>query len=66
MLDEMGAKNMRCGDAIVSEKHANFIINQGNATSSDVHNLIKQLQDKFYKTYNEKIEKEIKFLGEFE
>ena len=66
MLDEMGAKNMCCGDAIVSDKHANFIINQGNATSSDVHNLIKQLQDKFYKTYNEKLETEIKFLGEFE
>ena len=66
MLDEMGAKNMRCGDAVVSTKHANFIINQGSATSKDVCKLIKELQDKFYKTYNENLETEIKFLGEFE
>ena len=39
-------KNYHINDAYVSEKHANFIINKGNATGEDIVNLINEIQDK--------------------
>lgn len=66
MLDEMGAKDMQVNDAIVSTKHANFILNKGNAKSEDVASLIKLLKDKFYKFYGINLETEIKYIGDFE
>lgn len=64
MLDDMGAKNMRVGGAYVSSKHANFIMNDGTATSSDILELIKLIKTKFNQTYGFDIDCEIKFLGE--
>lgn len=66
MLDEMGAKGMQANDAIVSTKHANFILNTGNAKSEDVATLINLLKDKFYKYYGINLETEIKYIGDFE
>ena len=52
------------GDAVISQKHCNFFINEGNANSSDIENLI----DKVKKRVNEKtgvnLELEIKIIGE--
>ena len=64
MLDDMGAKGMSCNDAIVSEKHANFVINKANATSQDVHNLVKAISQNFESVYGIKPECEIEFIGE--
>ena len=47
-----------------STKHANFIINLGNAKSSDVIELIKLIKNKVYTLYNIKLELEIKIIGE--
>lgn len=41
LLDECGCKGLAVGDAIVSDLHANFILNRGNASSSDVRKLIE-------------------------
>lgn len=41
IIEELGLKGMQIGGAEVSQKHANFIINKGNATSQDVRNLIE-------------------------
>lgn len=60
LLDECGCKNLSVGDAIVSEKHANFILNRGNATSSDVIGLIKICAQKVYENTGIKLEPEIK------
>lgn len=49
MLDALGCKGMRVGDAAVSEKHAGFIINCGAATATDVMTLIERLQNKLEK-----------------
>lgn len=64
MLDEIGVKGMSIKDAIVSEKHANFVINQANATSQDVHNLVDAISQKFESVYGIKLECEIEFIGE--
>lgn len=64
MLDDMGIKGKSMGGAVVSTKHANFILNDGSATYQDVKNLIADIQEQFEKTYNEKLEREIKYLGD--
>ena len=46
MIEEAGLKGKSCGGAEVSGKHANFIINRGNATARDVKALIRAVQDK--------------------
>ncbi|SEF59662.1 UDP-N-acetylmuramate dehydrogenase [Caloramator fervidus] len=64
LIEDAGLKGMRIGGAMVSEKHAGFIINYDNATCEDVLNLIKLIQDKVYEKFGVKLETEIKFVGE--
>ena len=45
-VDELGLKNLRVGDARVSEVHGNFIVNEGTATADEVLELIGQIQAK--------------------
>ena len=45
LIEECGLKGKKIGGAMVSLKHANFIVNTGNATSNDVKNLIKLVHD---------------------
>ncbi len=60
-IDDIGYKGKRIGDAVVSSKHANFIINVGNATGSDIKKLIYDIKTKVKDKYNVdlKIEQEI-------
>ena len=61
LVDDIGYKGKRIGDAMVSEKHANFIINVGNATGSDIKELIYEIKNKVKDKYNVdlKVEQEI-------
>jgi len=54
-----GLKGKRVGDAAVSEKHTNFIINLGNATARDVSNLIQIIKDEVKQKYGIILEEEI-------
>lgn len=60
MIDRLGLKGLRVGDAQISNKHAGFIVNVGNATSDDVKTLISVIKEKIYFSYgiipNEEIE----------
>lgn len=64
LIDECGLKGYSIGGAEVSEKHAGFIINKGNATAKDVLNLVEYIKEKVYQRYNEKIELEVLIVGE--
>jgi UDP-N-acetylmuramate dehydrogenase len=44
LLEDCGLKGLRCGDAAVSEKHAGFIVNLGNATCADVRMLMRRVE----------------------
>lgn len=64
VIDECGLKGYQIGGAKVSEKHAGFIINTGNATSQDVLNLIKYIKQVVLEKTGLEIEEEIRILGE--
>jgi UDP-N-acetylmuramate dehydrogenase len=49
LIEECGLKGKRIGGAMVSEKHANFIINYDNATAKDIRDLIKLVHDEVLK-----------------
>ncbi len=58
LIDEAGLKGYNINDAEVSLKHANFIVNKGNATSKDIKELIKYIQKKVLEKEHIKLELE--------
>ena len=64
LIEEAGCKGMEYGNAVVSNQHANFLINKGRATATDIENLGKQVVDKVYKKFNIILEWEIKIIGD--
>ncbi|MCK4233718.1 UDP-N-acetylmuramate dehydrogenase [candidate division WOR-3 bacterium] len=64
IIERFGMKTMRVGDAEVSSKHGNFIINRGNATSCDVRRLIQKIRDKIRKEEGIEFELEVEFVDE--
>ncbi|HPX03501.1 MAG TPA: UDP-N-acetylmuramate dehydrogenase [Synergistaceae bacterium] len=65
LLDRSGCKGMRVGGAVVSASHANFIENEGNATSRDIFELCELCRETVYRDHGVYLEYEIKFLGSF-
>ena len=64
LIEESGLKGYQIGGAQVSEKHANFIINKGNACASDIENLITYIKAEVLKQTKIKLETEIRIIGE--
>ncbi len=64
LLDSLGFKGASQGDAVVSDVHANFIINQGNATAADVLGLIEQMRERVKKEFGIDLDLEIRVIGE--
>ena len=64
LIDECGLKGYKIGGAKVSEIHAGFIVNEGNATAKDVLDLVKYVQNVVYEKTGKKIELEIEILGD--
>ena len=64
LIKEAGCSNFRVGDAIISPKHCNFFVNEGNAKSADIENLINKVKKQVYERTGTKLELEIKIIGE--
>ena len=64
LIDECGLKGLTVGGAQVSEKHAGFIVNSGNATAKDIKELINYIKDKVKNEYDVELETEILEVGE--
>ena len=64
IIDEAGLKGYKIGGAQVSEKHAGFIVNTGNATAEDVLNLVDYVIKVIYEKYGKILEPEIEVIGE--
>ncbi|MBC2890632.1 UDP-N-acetylmuramate dehydrogenase [Gordonibacter massiliensis (ex Traore et al. 2017)] len=63
LVERAGLKGARLGGAQVSELHANFIVNTGDATARDVKDLIELVQAKVSETYGIELQPEVRFLG---
>lgn len=63
LIEQCGLKGKKVGGAMVSPKHAGFIVNTGNATSNDVCNLVNLIKETVYKKTGVTLECEIKTLG---
>ena len=66
LIDESGLKGYTIGGAQISEKHAGFIINKGDATSKDIIELIKYTKQKVFEKFGVHIEEEIEIIGELD
>ena len=66
LIENAGLKGFSVGDAAVSEKHAGFVINRGNASAQDVYTLIRAVQDKVEADSGVRLEPEVKMWGDFE
>jgi UDP-N-acetylmuramate dehydrogenase len=64
LVEAAGLKGTSVGDAQVSTKHANFIVNQGHASAADVLSLIKKVRARIARKMGIKLELELKIVGE--
>lgn len=64
LIDELGLKGTRVGGAVVSDRHANFIVNVGNATATDILNLIAIIRDRVRTERGIELETEVQIIGE--
>ena len=63
LIEDAGLRGFRVGDAQVSEKHCGFVINRGNATASEIMELIQEVQKRVYERSGVRLEPEVKLLG---
>jgi len=59
MIDELGLKGHHVGDAMVSERHANFFVNRANASCSDMLKLIDDVRERVATAYGMELENEV-------
>jgi UDP-N-acetylmuramate dehydrogenase len=65
LIDAAGLKGLRSGGATVSEKHANFIVNDRKGSAADVRGLAERVRDEISTRYGVTLEFEIEFLGDW-
>ena len=63
LIDKAGCRGLEVGDAAVSLKHSNFLINKGKATAADIEQLGKKIIDKVFNKFNILLDWEIKVIG---
>ena len=64
LIDKTGLKGLKVGGAMVSEKHAGFIVNTGDATAQDVLNLIEEVKRRVCEAHGVKLMPEVRIIGE--
>ncbi|MEM7594061.1 MAG: UDP-N-acetylmuramate dehydrogenase [Cyanobacteria bacterium P01_A01_bin.83] len=65
LIEQLGLKGFKIGDAQIAHRHANFILNCGTATAKDIFELIRYAQEKVEYHCSISLEPEVKLLGEF-
>ena len=66
LIEEAGLKGERIGGAMVSPKHAGFILNVDGASAVDIYALINLIEKKVFDRYGVKLEREVRLIGEFD
>jgi len=65
LVERAGLKGLAIGGARVSPMHGNFIVNEGNATARDIHQLITRCRDGVRARFGVELREEIVYLGNF-
>jgi UDP-N-acetylmuramate dehydrogenase len=65
LIDEVGMRGMRRGDAAVSERHSNFFVNLGTARAADVAWLINEAERRVQEQFGIRLEREVAFVGDW-
>lgn len=65
LIEQSGLKGYQIGGAQVAQRHANFILNCGNATATDIFRLIHYVQQQVNQRWSLQLEPEVKILGDF-
>jgi UDP-N-acetylmuramate dehydrogenase len=63
LIEEAGCKGLRIGDAMVSKKHANFIVNTGNATADNVLTLAAMAKTRVRDRFGIQLDEEVQLVG---
>jgi UDP-N-acetylmuramate dehydrogenase len=66
LIDALGLKGRCIGGACVSQLHGNIIVNRGDATADDVHQLIRLLETEVRRAYGFRLEREILLVGQWQ
>ena len=66
LIEDAGLRGFSVGDAAVSDKHCGFVINKGEATSTDIYRLIKEVQKRVLEDSGVSLEPEVILVGDFE
>ena len=64
LIDELGLKGLRVGDAMVSGVHGNFFVNMGKATAADVLELVRRVRERALAERGVELEAEVEIVGE--
>lgn len=64
LIDELGLKGLRVGDAMVSDVHGNFFVNLGGATAADVLELVRRVREVALRERGVELETEVEIVGE--
>lgn len=64
LIESAGLKGARVGGAVVSEKHSNFVVNEGSATAQDIERLIAHVQHTVEQRHGVRLETEVRIVGE--
>lgn len=63
LLDQAGLKGTRAGRAVVSQKHANYIVNEGGATAADILRLTEIMRERVLRAFGVELELEVQIIG---
>jgi UDP-N-acetylmuramate dehydrogenase len=64
ILDSLGLKGLRVGDAAVSDRHANIVVNLGRATAAEVVELMQTVEARVLERRGYRLEREVLLVGE--
>lgn len=65
LIEACGIKDLKINDAFICETHANYIMNRGSASSTDIYNLSQICKQKVFEKFNIELEYEVQLIGDF-
>ncbi len=65
LIDTAGLKGLRVGDAVISDKHANFFVNDGQATAEDIRALVAEAWNSVREQFGIEMELEVELVGDW-